>query len=164
MGESGLHTSVNPDQSFSCNDIMCDCNTFIFQTLGAPSVCIKPPLQGHAETIDNFTKVFCQAWVALPVLGSHSARGAVVGCLKKLGTPGSVCACVCVCFFGTTLDVDASPGAGIFVVATSCEVIVTLLDYQMKYQLDSTFSKPEDISYYMASFGQWCAFHIFIQC
>eukprot|EP00667_Euglena_gracilis_P007740 EG_transcript_7819 len=44
---------------------------------------------------------------------------------------------------------------GIFVVATSCEVIVTLLDYQMKYQLDSTFSKPEDISYYMASFGQW---------
>eukprot|EP00668_Euglena_longa_P003477 GGOE01004070.1.p1 GENE.GGOE01004070.1~~GGOE01004070.1.p1 ORF type:complete len:500 (+),score=137.10 GGOE01004070.1:50-1501(+) len=44
---------------------------------------------------------------------------------------------------------------GIFGIATFCEIIVTILDYQMKYQLDSAFSNPADISYFMASFGQW---------
>ena len=55
----------------------------------------------------------------------------------------------------TTPPLNRNPIPGIFAVATFFEVIVTVLDYQMKFQLDNAFSNPTDIAHYMASFGQW---------
>eukprot|EP01012_Entosiphon_sulcatum_P031260 TRINITY_DN3917_c0_g1_i1.p1 TRINITY_DN3917_c0_g1~~TRINITY_DN3917_c0_g1_i1.p1 ORF type:complete len:499 (+),score=48.05 TRINITY_DN3917_c0_g1_i1:24-1499(+) len=44
---------------------------------------------------------------------------------------------------------------GILAIATCFEIIGTILDYQMKFQLDGLYSDPTHIAEFMGSFGQW---------
>ena len=48
-------------------------------------------------------------------------------------------------------------------MATFFEVVVTILDYQMKFQLDNAFSSSAEIAKFMGSFGQWCGIRVTVQ-
>lgn len=44
---------------------------------------------------------------------------------------------------------------GILAIATCFEIVGTLLDYQMKFQLDTMYTDSAQIAVFMGSFGQW---------
>eukprot|EP00993_Chasmostoma_nieuportense_P000320 NODE_1296_length_1560_cov_114.113050_g1224_i0.p1 GENE.NODE_1296_length_1560_cov_114.113050_g1224_i0~~NODE_1296_length_1560_cov_114.113050_g1224_i0.p1 ORF type:complete len:470 (+),score=124.59 NODE_1296_length_1560_cov_114.113050_g1224_i0:61-1470(+) len=56
---------------------------------------------------------------------------------------------------GLSLLVQHKYLMGVFGIATFYEVIGTIFDYQLKFQLDATFQSAPEVAAFMGSFGQW---------